>query len=83
MSLLGSNRNRKHTKKSCLCNAVVGVLLGAFMIACIFIGEPKSTESIQGFLVSAGIVLAVSGWWFWRYLKFDEKDFDDPFHFGE
>lgn len=75
MGFLG--RNKRHTKKSCIGNAVVAVILAIFMVGCVFAGGQEYMESL---LFSAGLMLLVALYWVYRWHKFDDQDFNDPFH---
>ena len=66
----------KQTKKSYLVNAIVAFVLGIFMIACIFIDPDADAKS---FLVSAGIMAVMGTYWVYKHIKFDDKEFNDPF----
>jgi len=70
---------RKQTKKSCLGNAVVAVILAIVMAVCIFNGGEAYTE---GLLFGIGLMLVVALYWVYRWYKFEDKDFNDPFHFN-
>lgn len=70
----------KQTKKSCLMNAVVALLLGVFMVGCIFAGGDTYKE---GLMFGAALMVAVAGYWVYRWHKFDDKDFNDPFGFNK
>lgn len=68
--------SHKQTKKSYLVNACIAFGLGVFMIACIFIDADANPRD---FIVSAGIMWAMGGYWLYKRHKFDDKDFNDPF----
>ena len=76
MGFLGPSR--RHTKKSCIGNAVAAVVLAVFMVACIFMnGGEQYKDSL---LFTAGLMVLVALYWCYRWYKFDDKDFNDPFH---
>lgn len=70
---------RKPTKKSCLVNAVVALALGVVMVLCMFGSEGITQERTRDFLIGAGIMAAVALYWVYRYFKFEDKNFNDPF----
>lgn len=65
----------KQTKKSCLMNAGVALLLGVFMVACVFMGGEEYKE---GLFFGAGLMVLVAIYWVYKHIKFDDKDFRDP-----
>lgn len=67
----------KQTKKSLLVNAILAYSFGMFMIACIFIDPDADAKS---FIISAGIMAVMGTYWLYKRHKFDDKDFNDPFH---
>lgn len=67
----------KQTKKSFLVNAILAYSFGLFMIACIFIDPDADAKS---FIISAGIMAVMGTYWLYKRHKFDDKDFNDPFH---
>lgn len=75
MGFLGPSK--RQTKKSCIGNAIAGIVLAVFMLGCYFAGGEEYRE---GLLFTAGLMVAASLYWMYRWYKFDDKDFNDPFH---
>jgi high-affinity Fe2+/Pb2+ permease len=75
--------NRKQTKKSCLANALVGLVLAVVMALCAVVTGADAPETRQNLLLATGLLLLVTAWWVYRFVRFEEKDFDDPFHLGK
>ena len=69
--------SHKQTKKSYLVNAGIAIALGIFMIACIFLDE---SVNARDFIISAGIMWVMAAYWIYKHIKFDDKDFNDPFN---
>jgi len=69
--------SHKQTKKSYLLNAAVAFAIGAFMIVCIFFDQSGNPRD---YIIGAGIVWLMGAYWVYKHIKFDDKDFNDPFN---